>query len=122
MRKTKIVLGLFILLLMVTFVSCNKKCNHNGPTPDPNPGIVTPPKPQPQEVSIGIKGSSEVKSGAESQYRAYVDGEPSNEVTWEIKEGSDFVTISDKGLLTAKEVTGDKRYKNASLAIEIPRD
>ncbi len=108
MRKTKIVLGLFILLLMVTFVSCNKKCNHNGPTPDPNPGIVTPPKPQPQEVSIGIKGSSEVKSGAESQYRAYVDGEPSNEVTWEIKEGSDFVTISDKGLLTAKEVTGDK--------------
>ncbi len=103
MRKTKFVLALFILLFTFCIASCKK---------DDNPPIDNPPiiKPEPviDEVSVGIKGTSEVKSGFEAQYRAYVDGEVSNEVTWEIKTGADYATLSNKGLLSAKEVTGDK--------------
>ena len=102
MRKTKFVLAVFILLLASMVTSCKKDDDKPTPKP-PKPPIVVP-----VEVSVGIKGSSEVKAGFESQYRAYVDGEISDEVTWVLKSGSEYATISNEGVLLAGDVTGDK--------------
>lgn len=62
------------------------------------------------EVSVAIKGKSEVKgiNDTTEKYKAYIDGELSSEVTWEIKEGKKYCSISNDGVLSLKEVDGDK--------------
>lgn len=61
-------------------------------------------------VTLGITGGSEVKSGKTLQLSATVKGIESNAVTWEIASGGQYVSIDDKGLVTAKTVDGDKIF------------
>ncbi len=69
------------------------------------------PTPTPTKINVGIKGSSEVKTGKTAKYSATVDGVTSTEVTWSVREGKDYVEISADGTLTAKSVDGDKIVK-----------
>ncbi len=71
--------------------------------------IVEPPKPQ--EVMIGIEGSSEVRSGKTITLKANVTSNSEladKTVEWQITKGSEFASITSDGVLTANEVTGDK--------------
>ncbi len=65
------------------------------------------PKPPVTEVSVGIEGASEIRSGASAQYTATVTGSDNTEVTWSVIDGGDYVTIDATGVVTAKEVSGD---------------
>lgn len=65
------------------------------------------PQPPKTELSVSIKGSSEIKSGASATYTASVIGSDNQEVAWSIVSGGDYVTISQDGVVTAKEVSGD---------------
>lgn len=71
---------------------------------------VEPPKPPVvlDDITVGISGGSEVKSGQSITLTATVTGAEDKSVTWEIKSGSEYATINQNGKLTAKEVTGDK--------------
>jgi len=107
MRKIKFILSLlFVFLLSFTLFSCKKPTEE--PIKKPTPSTEKPTPVVPVDVNVGIKGSTEVKSGKETKYTAYVDGVVSTDVTWEVKSGSEYVTISENGTLTAEEVTGDK--------------
>lgn len=70
---------------------------------------VTPIKPPVKDnISVGIKGSSEVKSGKTINLEAVVTGSDNQTVLWEVKSGSEFATIDSEGRLTASKVSGDK--------------
>lgn len=69
---------------------------------------IKPEPPKPQDVKVAISGSSEVKSGQSIKLTANVTGADDTTVTWEVKKGSEYVSISADGVLTAKEVDGDK--------------
>lgn len=67
------------------------------------------PKPDNQgNITIAIKGGSEVKSTQSITLSAVVEGTSDTTVSWEIKSGQEYATISNDGKLTAKEVNGDK--------------
>ncbi len=61
-----------------------------------------------RDISVGIKGKSEIGSGMTSQLTAMVSGTDDKAVTWEITRGGEFATINKTGLVTAAAVTGDK--------------
>ena len=63
------------------------------------------------DITVGISGSSEVKSGQQIQLKANVKGSVDKSVTWEIVQGAEYATITNKGLLQASEVDGDKVIK-----------
>ena len=69
---------------------------------------IIKPEPPVQDVKVAIVGSSEIKSGHSIKLTANVTGADDTSVKWEIKQGNEFVTISNDGTLTAKEVSGDK--------------
>lgn len=73
-----------------------------------NTTVYKKAEPKPDEVLVGIVGKSEIKNGVEENYSAYVDGVLSDEVTWEVKSGKEYCSISSTGVLKAKEVDGDK--------------
>lgn len=110
MRNKVIKFPLLCLLVFAcifgVFASSCKSCKEDNP-PKPGPGPDPKPNPEP-EVTVSIQGKSEVRSGREAKYTAYIDGEVSSEVTWEIRDGADYATISKDGLFTAKDVKGDK--------------
>ncbi len=61
------------------------------------------------DATVSILGAQNVPSGTTSQYTATVTGDVSDKtVTWSVTKGGEFASISAAGLLTAKEVTGDK--------------
>ncbi|MGN1041879.1 MAG: hypothetical protein ACI4SK_00170 [Christensenellales bacterium] len=68
---------------------------------------ITPVPPK-GNVSVGIKGSSEIKSGKTAAFTASVTGSDDKEVSWSISEGGEFATVNSDGVVTAKEVSGDK--------------
>lgn len=70
-------------------------------------GIV----PNPDEVTVTISKTSEVKSGKSVTLKAYIDGvEAKNgEIIWEIVDGNQYATIDENGKFTAIEVDGDKK-------------
>lgn len=101
---------LFLLVfacILGVFCSSCKSCKEPDPNEE-NPVKPNPPKPQPTEVLVSIQGKSEVRCGSESKYTAYIDGEISDEVSWEIRDGADYASISSDGTFTASEVNGDK--------------
>ena len=110
MRNKIIKLPLLLLLIFtcVLGVLCSscKNCKNDAP-PKPGPGPDPKPNPEP-EVTVSIQGKSEVRSGNEARYTAYIDGEISSDVTWEIRDGADYASISKDGVFTAKDVKGDK--------------
>jgi len=60
-------------------------------------------------VTVGIKGSSEIKSGKSMTLESVVANAGSKtDVTWSIISGKEYATISEDGVLTAAEVNGDK--------------
>lgn len=61
-----------------------------------------------EEVLVAIKGKSEIKYTDEENFKAYIDGEASNEVTWEIREGNEYCSISTEGVFKPSKVDGDK--------------
>ena len=69
---------------------------------------VEPPKPVISDIKIGIVGASEVKTGKSITLTANVTGTENTKVVWSIKNGSEFASISEDGVLTATDVTSDK--------------
>lgn len=65
------------------------------------------PDPEKAEISVAIKGSSEVKANHAIILEAVVTGGETNEVSWKIKSGSEYATIDENGRLTAGEVSKD---------------
>lgn len=72
---------------------------------------VEPPKPVISDIKIGIVGASEVKTGKSITLTANVTGTENTKVVWSIKNGSEFASISEDGVLTATDVTSDKIIK-----------
>lgn len=61
------------------------------------------------DATVSILGAQNVASGATAQYNATVSGAVSDKtVTWSVTNGGEYASISNTGLLTAKEVTGDQ--------------
>ena len=77
---------------------CNEKIDNS----------IKPEPPKPQDITIAIVGSSEVKSGQSIKLTANVSGADDTSVIWEVTKGNEYVTLSSDGVLTAKEVSGDK--------------
>lgn len=75
---------------------------------------VVPPRPA-GKVSVAISGGSEIKSGQTLLLKSVVENLGTDDVdetvTWTVVEGGDFIRISGTGLVTAKEVDGDKIVK-----------
>lgn len=59
-------------------------------------------------VTVGIEGGTDVRSGKTLQLSAKVTGSDEKKVVWEITKGGEFASVDENGLVTAKEVTGDK--------------
>lgn len=60
------------------------------------------------DVVIAIEGGTQINSLGTLQLTAVVSGTDNTAVNWEITSGKDFATIDNNGLVTAKEVSGDK--------------
>lgn len=58
-------------------------------------------------ITIGISGPSEVKSEKSIKLTATVEGTDNKEVTWSIKDGLEYASITQDGTLTAEAVNGD---------------
>ena len=72
-----------------------------------------PPKPPVTNISVGISGSSEVKSGKSITLKANVTGHKETEdVTWEVVKGAEYATIDENGLLTASKIDDEKGNVN----------
>lgn len=71
------------------------------------PKPVVPEQPK-KDIKIGISGSSEVKPGKTITLTANVTGTENTEVTWSITKGSEYATISEDGLLTAKAISNEE--------------
>ena len=74
------------------------------------PQAVVPSEPK-KDIKIGISGSSEVKSGKSITLTANVTGTENKEVIWSITKGSDYASISEDGLLTAKAISNEEGNK-----------
>jgi hypothetical protein len=71
------------------------------------------PKPPVSNIVVGISGSSEVKNGKSITLKANVSGyKETDEVTWHITKGSEYATIDENGLLTAKDIDDEKGNVN----------
>ncbi len=68
----------------------------------------TPPVVDEGDIVIGIEGGSQVNSNGTLTLTANVSGTDDTGVVWSITNGGDYATISEEGVLTAKEVSGDK--------------
>lgn len=80
---------------------------------------ITPVKPPAKDkATVGIKGTSEVRSGKSITLEAVVSGIDNQTVLWEIKNGSEFAAINSEGKLTASKVTGDKVIEVSATSIE----
>ena len=74
-------------------------------------GTGTKPQPPVYNITVGIVGADQVKSGQTIKLTANVTGTVDVSVTWTITQGSEYATIDKKGNLTASEVSGDKIIK-----------
>ena len=63
--------------------------------------IPTPPKPQ---VTVTIVGGTDIKGGKTLQLEANVEGSADKSVVWSVTKGADVISVSENGLVTAKEV------------------
>lgn len=54
-------------------------------------------------TTIAIGGRTEMHFGESKQYTAYINGELTTNITWEVIEGGEFASINRMGKLTAKE-------------------
>ncbi len=72
------------------------------------------------EITVDIAGGSDCKSGKTLKLSATVAYAPSDDVTWEITEGGEHASIDEDGLITAKEVTGDKIIKVKATSKDVP--
>lgn len=71
------------------------------------------PKPPVSNIIIGISGSSEVKNGKTITLKANVTGHKETDaVTWSIVKGSEYATIDENGILTAKDIDDTKGNVN----------
>ncbi len=61
-----------------------------------------------EAVTLGIRGGSEVRSGGTLKLESVVNGTTNSAVKWEVVQGGDVISINEEGVVTAKEVTGDK--------------
>lgn len=68
----------------------------------------TEPTPPESNVSVAIKGVSELKSGKRAMLTAVVTGAKDTSVYWEITQGAEFASVDEDGEIKAEEVTGDK--------------
>lgn len=74
-----------------------------------------------ENVTVGITGSSEVKSGKSITLNAIVNEDGSDAgVTWSIKSGSEYASIDANGRLTAKEVDGSKIIEVVATSVANP--
>ncbi len=67
------------------------------------------PEPPVSNITVGISGADQIKSGNSLKLTAKVTGSVDVSVTWSVIEGSEYVTVDKKGNVTAVEVDGDKR-------------
>lgn len=74
-------------------------------------GTGTKPQPPVYNITVGIVGADQVKSGQTIKLTANVTGTVDVSVTWTVTQGSEYATIDKKGNLTASEVSGDKIIK-----------
>ncbi len=71
-------------------------------------GNHTHPTVNPDEITIGIEGETELKSNSSMLLKAVVTGIKDATVSWSIIDGNQYATIDDNGKLTANQVDGDK--------------
>ena len=69
-----------------------------------NPNINPPAS----DVKISINGPSEIKSGGSAKLTASVTGIFDVSVTWAVTKGAEYLSVDNKGNLTAVEVDSDK--------------
>lgn len=75
-----------------------------------------------ENVTVGISGSSEVKSGKSIILKAVVNEDGSDAgVTWAIKSGSEYASIDENGRLSAKEVDGNKIIEVVATSVANPK-
>lgn len=67
--------------------------------------VIIPPV---ENVGIGIEGNSSVKSGQSIKLNATITGTTNTAVTWSIKTGAEYATISGDGTLTASQTNEDR--------------
>ena len=71
------------------------------------------PKPQKSDIVVGISGSSEVKNGKSITLTANVTGHKETDaVIWKISKGTEYASIDENGLLTAKDIDDNKGNVN----------
>ena len=87
------------------------KANNDKPT------VPTPPV---ADLVVGIEGASEIKSGKSINLTAVVSGTDNQEVTWSIVDGSEYVSIDEKGVLTAINVDSDHNVKVKATSVANP--
>ena len=87
------------------------KANNDKPT------VPTPPV---ADLVVGIEGTSEIKSGKSINLTAVVSGTDNQEVTWSIVDGSEYVSIDEKGVLTAINVDSDHNIKVKATSVANP--
>lgn len=68
-------------------------------------------KPEVSDFTISIEGNSEVASGQTLQLKKVIKNLDDKSAEWSITEGGEYASIDKTGLLTAKEVDGDKMVK-----------
>ena len=78
------------------------------------PKIILPERPK-LNITIGINGSSDIKSGKQITLKANVTGGETNEVTWSVTKGDDYVSIDQNGVLTAN----DKALNEKDVIVEV---
>ena len=84
------------------------------------PDVPKPPVPDLSGVTVGISGGSEVRSGKSIKLKATVNGTDNTEVVWSVKSGSEFVSVDDKGKVTAVSVDGDKTAEIVATSVANP--
>lgn len=100
-----------------TFAGCNNDNQTEPPQadvggeltpPEENPVKPSVPLPEPEKITVGIDGMTEVKSGQTLQLTAVVGGTDNKAVDWKITKGGEFAKIDASGLVTAGKVDSDK--------------
>lgn len=69
------------------------------------PAVQPPPV---DDINVTITGKSQVKSNQSITLSAVVTGTANTQVVWSISQGSEYATVSQEGVVTANQVTGDK--------------
>ena len=65
------------------------------------------PKPPVTDLTVGIEGPSEIKSGKYINLKAVVKGTTDQSVTWNVVTGDEYVSITEDGVLTAVDTDSD---------------